>query len=121
MVKPSPEHAFLYYLRALNSNIIVMIQSMGGVTLLADYDISIRAENNLMQDGKIAPRPPMPIFPDIQPLMPLQVPPIAAILLVPALGFQNYVQNSVVVDPSKQLQMLQEMFIKNVEATQQIQ
>ncbi|XP_059064494.1 uncharacterized protein LOC131856653 [Cryptomeria japonica] len=94
---------------------------MGGVTLPTAYDISIRVENSLIQVGKIAPRPPMPIFPDIQSLMPLQVPPIAAIPVVLALGFQNYVQISVVEDSSKQLQTLQEMFIKNVEITQQIQ
>lgn len=64
MVKPSPEHAFLYYLKDLNSDISIMIQSMGGVTLPTPYDISIRAEKNLIQAGKIAPRPPMSIFPD---------------------------------------------------------
>lgn len=53
--------------------------------------------------------------------MPLQVPLIAAIPVLSALGFQNYAQNSVVVDPSKQLQELKEMFIKNVEETHQIQ
>lgn len=34
MVIPSPEHVFLYYLKAFNSDIVVMIQSMGGVSLL---------------------------------------------------------------------------------------
>ncbi|XP_057864610.1 uncharacterized protein LOC131072459 [Cryptomeria japonica] len=89
MVKPSPEHAFLYYSRALNSDIVVMIQSMGAVTLPAAYDIAIKAENSLIQAGKIAPRPPMPTFPDIQPSMPLQVPPLVAIPVVPALDKQK--------------------------------
>ena len=42
-----------------------MIQSMEGVSLPKAYDIAITAENSLVQVGKIAPRPPMPIFLDI--------------------------------------------------------
>lgn len=62
----------------------------------------------------------MPIFPYIQPLMPLQVPLIATIPIVPALGFQNYTQNNVVIDPSKQIQELKEIFMKNAKETHQI-
>lgn len=91
MVRPSPDHAFLYYLRALNSDIVVMIQSMGGVTLPTMFDIAIRAENNLIQADKISPRPPMSIFPDIQPSMSIQIPPISPLLVVPALGYQKVV------------------------------
>ena len=40
-----------------------MIQSMQAVTLPDAYDVAVRAENSLIQAGKIAPRPPMPIFP----------------------------------------------------------
>ena len=62
-MRPSAQHAFLYYLRAFNSDIAVMIQSMQVVTLPDAYDVAVRAENSLIQAGKIAPRPPMPIFP----------------------------------------------------------
>ena len=64
-VTPSKGHAFLYYLRSLNSDISVMIQSMGGYSLPQGYGIAIRFENSLIQVGKIAPRPPMPIYIDI--------------------------------------------------------
>lgn len=67
-VRPSNQHAFLYYLRALNSDIFLMIQSMGGNNLPTAFDIGIRVENSLIQVGKIAPRPPMPIFPELQPV-----------------------------------------------------
>jgi hypothetical protein len=62
VVKPSPGNAFLYYLRALNSDIATILQTMGGTTLPRAYDISIRVENTLIQGGKIAPRPQMPLF-----------------------------------------------------------
>lgn len=65
-VKPSPGNAFLYYLRALNSDIATILQTMGGTTLPGAYDMAIRVENTLIQGGKIAPRPPMPLFPEIQ-------------------------------------------------------
>ena len=65
-VKPSPGNAFLYYLRALNSYIATVLQTMGGTTLPGAYDMAIRAENTLIQGGKIAPRPPMPLFPEIK-------------------------------------------------------
>lgn len=75
VVRPSADHAFLYYLRSLNNDISVMIQSMGGTSLPQAFAIAVTAENSLIQAGKIAPRPPMPIFPNIQPNMPLQVTP----------------------------------------------
>lgn len=81
-IRPTAEHAFLYYLRAFNSSISVMIQTLGGNTLLAAYQLAIRAENNLIQAGQIAPRPPMPIFPMAlvtQPTIPLQEVPLAMI------------------------------------------
>ena len=37
-----------------------MIQAMGGHTLLDAFDIAVRAENNLIQAGKLPLRPPMP-------------------------------------------------------------
>lgn len=83
MVRPTANHAFLYYLRALNSDIYMMIQSMGGDTLLAAYSVAIRAENSHIQAGKIAPRPPMPIFPTFQP--PMQLPPLVVIPSAPTL------------------------------------
>lgn len=71
IVRPPPEYAFLYFLKALNNDIAVMIQSMGGVSLPDAFEIAIRAENSLIQVGKLAPRPPMPIFPDIHSNVPL--------------------------------------------------
>ncbi|KAH9293755.1 hypothetical protein KI387_041040, partial [Taxus chinensis] len=65
-VRPTAEGAFLYYLKALNSDISMLIQSMGGTTLPAAYSIAIRAENCLIQAGKLAPRPPMPFQPHNQ-------------------------------------------------------
>ena len=44
---------------------------MGGTTLPRAYDMAIRVENTLIQGGKIAPRPPMPLFPEIQNHQPL--------------------------------------------------
>lgn len=97
MVRPFPKHAFLYYLRALNCDIVVMIQSMGAVTLPTTYDVAIRIENSLIQARKIAHRPPMPIFPNIQPLMPLQVPPIAMLPTVPILEFQKISHSNAII------------------------
>ncbi|KAH9304262.1 hypothetical protein KI387_008666, partial [Taxus chinensis] len=65
VVKPTNEGAFLYFLRALNSDISLMIQSMGGTTLPAAYNLSIGAENHLIQAGKITPRPSMPLYPEL--------------------------------------------------------
>lgn len=67
-VRPSSQHALLYYLRALNSDIFVMTQSMDGNNLPGAYDLAIRAENSLIQARKIAPRPTMPIFPELHPV-----------------------------------------------------
>ena len=64
-VKPTPGNAFLHYLRAFNNDISTTIQTMGGDTLPNAYEVAIRAENILIQGGKLAPRPPMPFFPDI--------------------------------------------------------
>lgn len=61
-VRPSADHAFLYYLQSLNGQIFVMIQSMGGNTLPQAFDIVVRAKNCLIQTGMIARRPLMPIF-----------------------------------------------------------
>ncbi|KAH9321005.1 hypothetical protein KI387_015644 [Taxus chinensis] len=69
-IKSTAEHAFLYYLRSLNNDTAVMIQSMGGNTIPAALYLAIRAENNLIQVDKIAPRPLMPIFSNIQSLVP---------------------------------------------------
>ncbi|KAH9289236.1 hypothetical protein KI387_033353, partial [Taxus chinensis] len=50
---------------AINLDIAMMIQSMGGTTLPGAYDTAIRAENCLIQAGKLAPRPPMPLYLDM--------------------------------------------------------
>ncbi|KAH9308760.1 hypothetical protein KI387_036671, partial [Taxus chinensis] len=49
VVRPTAEGAFLYYLKDLNSDISVLIQSMGDTTLPVAYSIAIRAENCLIQ------------------------------------------------------------------------
>lgn len=93
-VRPSSYNDFLYYLRALNSDISIMIQSMGGTNLPIAYDLAIRAENSLIQAGKIAPRPPMPIFPELHPI-PKAIPSLASIppLLAPPQQVSNPVVN----------------------------
>lgn len=75
----------MYYLRVLNNDIEVMIQSMGGVSLSNAYEIAIKEENSLIQLRKITPRPPMPIFLDIQPNMPLQIPSFVPFPVMPTL------------------------------------
>ena len=67
-------NAFLYYLKAFNSDIATTLQTLGGDTILATYDISIKEESTLIQEGKLALRSPMPLFPDMpthQPTMAL--------------------------------------------------
>lgn len=49
------------------------------------YETTIKAENILIQAGKISLRSPMPIFSDIQPNMPLQIPSFAPLPVVPTL------------------------------------
>ena len=65
LVKPTPGNTFLHYLRAFNSDIDTTIQTMGGDSLPNAYDIAIKLDNILIQGGKLAPRPPMPFFPDV--------------------------------------------------------
>ncbi|KAH9327816.1 hypothetical protein KI387_043750 [Taxus chinensis] len=78
-VRPTVEGAFLYYLIALNSDISMLIQSMGGTTLPAAYSIAIRAENCLIQAGKLAPRPRMPLYPSLESPSASQAPVLAPI------------------------------------------
>ncbi len=73
-VKPTPSNAFLHYLRAFSSDIATTIQTMGGDTLPNAYEIAIKAENILIQGGKLAPRPPMPFFPDVPNHQPVMAP-----------------------------------------------
>ncbi|KAH9308584.1 hypothetical protein KI387_036495, partial [Taxus chinensis] len=40
--------------------------SMGGTTIPMAYSIAIRAENYLIQAGKLAPSPPMPLYPKLE-------------------------------------------------------
>ena len=57
---------------------------MGGVSLPQAYDIAIRDENSLIQVGKIAPRPPMLIFSDIQSNMPFVIFPFNPLPVAPS-------------------------------------
>ena len=84
-IKPSEDHAFLYYLRAFNSDISVMIQSMGGNTLPGAFDTTVKAENNLIQAGKLPPRPLMPYFVEVQPIVPVVMQLLDIIPLAPVL------------------------------------
>ncbi|KAH9304363.1 hypothetical protein KI387_008767, partial [Taxus chinensis] len=78
-VRPTAQGAFLYFLKALNSDISMLIQSMGGVTIPAAYNITIRAENCLIQAGKLAPMPPMPLYPELESPSTSQAPTLAPI------------------------------------------
>ena len=105
-IKPSEDHVILYYLRAFNSDILVMIQSMGGCTLPGAFDIAVRAENNLIQDGKLPPRPPMPYFAEVQLIVPAVIQPLAVVPLAPALpAFNMHVvaEEYAVVAPIREL------------------
>ena len=76
---------------------------MGGNSLPQSYETAVRAKNCLIQAGKIAPRPPMPIFSDIQSNMPLVIPPFAALPTVPALQIAA-TSDSAAAGPSQELQ-----------------
>lgn len=43
----------------------MMIQPMGGINLPTSYNIAIRAENCLIQAGKLVPRTPMLLYPKL--------------------------------------------------------
>ena len=73
-VKPTPGNAFLHFLSGFNSDISTTIQTMGGDTLPNSYDTTIRAESILIQGGKLAPRPPMPFFPNVPNHQPTMAP-----------------------------------------------
>lgn len=65
MLRPYVEYASFYYLNSLNSDILIIIQSMSGTSLPHADNIGIRVENSHIQGRKIAPRLPMPYFLDI--------------------------------------------------------
>lgn len=71
---------FVFYLKAFNSDISVMIQSLGGNTLSQEFDIAIQAENNLIDVGKLSPRPIMPVFPEISHQTPKELVPSTSTL-----------------------------------------
>lgn len=52
---------------------------MGGTSLPQAFDIAVKAENCLIQAGMIDRRPLMPIFPSLQPIAHVQVPPFTPI------------------------------------------
>lgn len=63
--RPPTDMAFVFYLKAFNSDISVMIQALGGNTLLQAFDLAVQAENNLIDARKLAPHPTMPVFLEI--------------------------------------------------------
>ena len=63
-VKPSAGNSILYYLRALNSDIATTLQTIGGATFFDAYETTIKEENILIYGEILAPRPPIPLFPD---------------------------------------------------------
>lgn len=80
---------------------------MGGFTFPNAYEISIRAKNYLIQVGKIAPRPPMPIFPNIW--SPINLPPIASIPIVPTIGYQVANQENVIPEKNREFKDIKSM------------
>lgn len=64
-IRPTPELAFMFYLKSINLDISMMIKSLGGATLPDAYATAIKAENHLINCGKLPPQPVMPIFPEI--------------------------------------------------------
>lgn len=58
----SSRYAFFFYLKAFNSDISVMIQSLGGSIVPNSYELAVQAKNNLIDVGKLPPRPPIFIF-----------------------------------------------------------
>jgi len=96
-VRSTPLHAFLFYLRALDSEISIMIQALGGSTLPDAFEIVVRAENYLILVGKIPPRPPLPIFLQIQSSKPMKIPILANVLAILAIGHQVVAQDPVVL------------------------
>lgn len=75
---------------------------MGANTLPNAFDIAIRAEKCLIQTGKIAPRPLMPIFPEIQPIVPLLEPPLVVVPPLPALNYQVAAQANTITLPNQE-------------------
>jgi hypothetical protein len=73
-VRPTPGNSFLHYLKAFNSKVSTTIQTLGGDTLPNAYDIALKIENILIRGGKLAPRPPMPFFPDVPNHQPAMAP-----------------------------------------------
>lgn len=62
---PPTDMVFVFYLKAFNSDISMMIQSLGGNTLLQAFELVVQAENNMIDIGKLAPQPLMPVFPEL--------------------------------------------------------
>lgn len=54
---------FLFYLKAFNSNIVVMIWSLKENSLPQFYEMAIQVENSLIDAGKLPLRPSMQVFP----------------------------------------------------------
>lgn len=78
--RPPTDMAFVFYLKAFNSNISVMIQSPGANTLLQAFDIVVQAENNLIDVGKLTPHHIMPVFLEISPQVLEEATPSTSIL-----------------------------------------
>ena len=62
---------------------------MGVRTLPVVFDIVVRVENNLIQAGKLPPRPPMPYFVEVHPLVLVLVRPLAMVPPTPTLPTFN--------------------------------
>lgn len=55
----------MFYLKSINADILMMIQSVDGTTLPDAYNITVKVENNLINARKLPPWPTMPVFPKI--------------------------------------------------------
>ena len=84
------------------------MQSMRGNTLPVAFDTAIIAENNLIQAGKIAPRPSMPIFLELQPV-PEVVPTLTSISPIQVLPAFDTSLSNLATNQSQELKEIKEL------------
>ena len=74
--------------------------------MLGVFDIAVRAKNSLIQAKKLPPRPPMPYFAEVQPIVPVVIQLLAIVPPAPALptfNVQVAVEEYVVIAPIREL------------------
>lgn len=60
--RPQAMMVFIFYLKAINLDIVVMITLTEGNILPDAYEVVVHAKNNLINARKLLPKPPMSIF-----------------------------------------------------------